>query len=80
MLDNPAEATGIMIRLHGERLGADVLTGQVKNLIPMVVREPALGRVESGTWDTTLQLLQEVGVIDKKLSLDAYATDEFVAA
>jgi NitT/TauT family transport system substrate-binding protein len=80
MLDNPAEATGIMVGLHGDRLGADVLDGQVKNLIPMVVRDPGLGRVDAGAWDQTLQLLQEAGVIDKKLALDAYATDEFIGA
>jgi ABC-type nitrate/sulfonate/bicarbonate transport system permease component len=78
MLDNPANATEIMVRLHGERLGADVLDGQVKNLVPMVVREPALGRVESGAWAQTLQLLQGAGVIDKQLELNAYTTDEFV--
>lgn len=80
MLDNPAEATAIMVQLHGERLGANVLDGQVKNLIPMVVREPALGRVESAAWEQTLQLLLDAGVIDRKLALDAYTTNDYIGA
>jgi len=79
MLDNPADATAIMVRLYGDRLGADVLDGQIKNLIPMVVSKPVLGRVDAAAWQQTLQLLQDAGVIDKPLPLETYMTNDFVS-
>lgn len=79
-LDRPDQATQIMTRLYGEQLGAAVIDGQVKNLLLLVNREPALGRSEQAPWNRSLDLLQESGVIDKKLALDQYFTNELVAA
>lgn len=77
-LDHPDEATQIMTQLHGEQLGASVIKGQVQQLLPLINRDPALGRSEQAPWKRSLELLQDAGVIDKQLSLDAYYTNDLI--
>lgn len=79
-LDQPEEAIQIMTRLYGEQLGANVVAGQVKNLIELINTTPKLGANEQKAWDRSLDLLLDSGVIDKKLARDQYYTDEFVSA
>lgn len=79
-LDHPDEATQIMTRLYGERLGGPVIAGQVKQLLSLVNTSPALGRSERTPWEQSLDLLQQSGVIDKKLALDQYYTNDLLAA
>jgi NitT/TauT family transport system substrate-binding protein len=80
VLDQPEEATAIMTGLYGDRLGADVIEGQVKNLLPLIQRAPALGKADKGQWDRSLEILHESGVIDRQLDHDQYYTNELVEA
>jgi NitT/TauT family transport system substrate-binding protein len=78
VLDRPDEATEIMTGLYGDRLGADVLDGQVKQLLPLIQREPALGKAETSPWDRSLEILHDSGVIDRQQAHAEYYTNEFV--
>ena len=78
MLDQPAEATELMVKLYGDRLGKEVLEGQVKQLQTLINTEPALGKADNSAWERSLDILQESGVIDKKLGLAEYFSNEFV--
>jgi NitT/TauT family transport system substrate-binding protein len=80
VLDQPEEATAIMTGLYGDRLGADVIAGQVKNLLPLIQRAPALGKADTGQWDRSLEILYDSGVIDRQLDHDQYYTNELVEA
>jgi NitT/TauT family transport system substrate-binding protein len=74
------EAIEIMTKLYGDRLSAEVIEGQVTQLLTLINREPALGVSAANAWQRSLELLHQSGVIDKKLALDAYFTNEFVSA
>jgi NitT/TauT family transport system substrate-binding protein len=77
-IDHPDEAVAIMSRLYAQRLGAAVIKGQVQNMIPLIIREPALGQATAQMWDDSLDLMVNAGVIQKKLPLDQYYTDAYV--
>jgi NitT/TauT family transport system substrate-binding protein len=77
-LDHPDEAIAIMTRLYGDRLGARVIEGQVRNLLPLINRQPALGRAADAAWARSLTILYTSGVIHKRLALKDYYTNEFV--
>ncbi|HYX90392.1 MAG TPA: ABC transporter substrate-binding protein [Myxococcaceae bacterium] len=79
-VDRTREAIEIMTRLYGDRLGAEVIEGQVTQLLTLINREPALGASAADAWRKSLGLLHESGVIDKKLALEEYFTNEFVSA
>jgi NitT/TauT family transport system substrate-binding protein len=79
MLDHPDEATQIMTKLYGKRLGKDVIAGQVKNMLQLINNKPVLGKSEDQPWNHSLDLLSTSGVIDKKLPLDQYFTNEFIS-
>jgi NitT/TauT family transport system substrate-binding protein len=78
LLDDPKGAAGIMTRLYGDRLGAEIIEGQVSRLVTLINREPALGVSSDGPWQRSLELLHEAGVIDKKLALKEYFTNDFL--
>jgi len=78
MIDDPKAATATMTKLYGDRLGAEVVEGQVSRLLPLVNRTPALGVSSEADWTRSLDLLHEAGVIEKKLALKEYFTDEFL--
>jgi NitT/TauT family transport system substrate-binding protein len=80
VLDSPDEAIAIMTGLYGDRLGAEVLEGQVKNLLPLIQREPTLGKTDAASWDRSLEILHDSGVIDRRLAHSEYYTDELVEA
>ncbi len=77
-VDHPDEAIALMTRLYGERLGDKVIEGQVRNLIPMINRQPALGKAAPDAWQRSLTILYTSGVITKRLALADYYTDAFV--
>lgn len=76
--EHPDEAAAIMIKAFGDDLGADVIKGQVANLIPLINDKPAYGKNQTADWDRTLDILQHSGVIDKKLDHNQYYTNAFV--
>lgn len=78
MIDSPNDAIEIMTRLFGDRLGAPIIQGQVDKLLTLVNREPKLGMSNEADWQRSLDLLQEAGVIDKKLPLGSYYTNDFL--
>jgi NitT/TauT family transport system substrate-binding protein len=78
-IDRPGEAIEIMTKLYGDRLGAEVIEGQVTQLLTLLNREPALGASDAKAWQRSLALLNESGVIDKKLAPEEYFTNEFVS-
>jgi len=80
MIDSPKEAATIMTKLYGERLGAAIIEGQVTRLLTLVNREPKLGMSNESDWQRSLDLLHEAGVIDKKLPLGSYYTNDFLQA
>ena len=80
MVDSPKEAVAIMTKLYGERLGPEIIEGQVSRLLTLVNREPGLGVSSDRAWERSLELLREAGVIDKKLPLAEYFTNDFVQA
>jgi NitT/TauT family transport system substrate-binding protein len=77
-IDNPNEAAEIMARLFGDRIKPEILRGQVQQLVPMIVRQPALGQAPDTDWARSLTILFTSGVIDKRLPLAEYRTNEFV--
>jgi NitT/TauT family transport system substrate-binding protein len=77
-IDHPDEAIALMTRLYGDRLGDKVIAGQVRNLIPMINRQPALGKASAAAWARSLTILYTSGVIHKRLALSDYYTDAFV--
>ncbi len=77
-IDHPDEAIAIMTRLFGDRLGAKVIEGQVHNLIPLLNRQPALGKAAQDAWARSLTILYSSGVINRRLPLKDYYTDEFL--
>jgi len=77
-IDHPDEAIAIMTRLFGDRLGARVIEGQVHNLIPLLNRQPALGKAGQDAWARSLTILYTSGVINRRLALGEYYTDEFL--
>ncbi len=77
-IDHPDEAIAVMTKLYGDRLGAKVIEGQVRNLIPLVNQKPALGRAVPEAWARSLTILYSSGVINKRLALKDYYTDEFI--
>ena len=77
-IDHPDEAAGIMTRLYGDRLGAKVIEGQVRNLLPLINKRPALGKATRDAWARSLTILYSSGVIQKRLGLGDYYTDRFV--
>lgn len=79
-IERTGEAVGIMTKLFGDRLGAEVIEGQVAQLLTLINREPALGISTEKAWQRSLDLLHDSGVIDKKLPLPEYFTNEFVRA
>jgi NitT/TauT family transport system substrate-binding protein len=78
MIDDPKAATATMTKLYGDRLGAEVVEGQVSRLLPLVNRTPALGVSSDADWTRSLDLLHQAGVIEKKLALKEYFTNEFL--
>jgi len=76
-IDHPDEAISIMTRLYGSRLSPEIIAGQVRNLVPMIVR-PALGKATEDEWARSLTILYTSGVIHKRLALHDYYTNEFV--
>jgi NitT/TauT family transport system substrate-binding protein len=80
LLDSPKEAIAIMTKLYGDRFGAEVIEGQVTRLLTLVNREPALGVSADAAWQRSLDLLHEAGVIEKKLPLPEYFTNDFLQA
>ncbi len=76
-IDHPDEAIAIMTKLFGDQLGAKVIEGQVRNLIPLLNQTPALGRAAPDAWARSLTILYSSGVIRKRLALSDYYTDEF---
>lgn len=77
-INNTDEAVQIMSDLYGDRLGAEVIKGQVENMLELLLRKPALGQATDQQWQDHLQLLTDAGVIDEKKSLDDYYTNEFL--
>ncbi len=77
-IDHPDEAIAIMTKLHGNQLGAKVIEGQVRNLIPLLNQKPALGKATQDAWARSLTILYSSGVIRKRLALSDYYTDEFI--
>ncbi len=69
-----------MTKLYGDRLGSKVIEGQVRNLIPLLNQTPALGKAAPDAWARSLTILYSSGVINKRLALKEYYTDEFVGA
>jgi len=78
MIDSPNDAIEVMTKLFGERLGAPIIRGQVDKLLTLVNREPKLGMSNEADWQRSLDLLHEAGVIDKKLPLGSYYTNDFL--
>lgn len=78
VLDDPKGAAAIMSKLYGERLGAEIIQGQVARLVTLINREPALGVSSDGPWQRSLDLLHDAGVIDKKLALKEYFSNDFL--
>ncbi len=79
-IERTRDAVDIMTRLYGQRLGAEVIEGQVNQLLTLINREPALGVSTEAGWQRSLDLLHESGVIDKKLPLREYFTNDFIRA
>jgi len=77
-IDHPDEAIAIMTKLHGDLLGAKVIEGQVRNLIPLLNQKPVLGKAAPDAWARSLTILYSSGVIRKRLALGDYYTDAFV--
>ena len=77
-IDHPDEAIAIMTKLHGDQLGAKVIEGQVRNLIPLLNQKPVLGKAAPDAWARSLTILYSSGVIRKRLALGDYYTDAFV--
>lgn len=77
-INNTENAVEIMTRLHGERLGAAVIQGQVENMKELLLREPALGQATDQHWQSHLDLLSGAGVIDEQKPLEDYYTNEFL--
>ncbi|MBX6765319.1 MAG: ABC transporter substrate-binding protein [Rubrobacteraceae bacterium] len=77
-IDHPDDATQIMTRLYGKRLGKKVIAGQIRNMLDLLNDKPVLGKSETQPWNHSLTLLKESGVIDKKLPLGHYFTNEFI--
>ena len=67
-----------MTKLYGDRLGREIIEGQVTRLLTLVNRQPGLGVSTDGAWHRSLDLLREAGVIDKKLPLAEYFTNDFL--
>src|SRR5712692_9200035 len=65
LVEAPQEAIAIMTKLYGDRLGAEIIEGQVSRLLTLVNREPGLGVSSDGAWQRSLDLLHEARVIDK---------------
>ena len=80
MVESPKDAIAIMTKLYGERLGPEIIEGQVSRLLTLVNREPGLGISSDRAWQRSLDLLHEAGVIDKKLPLAEYFTNDFIQA
>lgn len=78
-LDHPDEATRIMTKLYGKRLGKKVIAGQIKNMLQLINNKPVLGKSQEQPWNHSLNLLNDAGVIDKKLALNHYFTNEFIS-
>jgi len=78
MVAEPKAAIATMTKLYGDRLGAEVIAGQVARLLPLLNRSPALGMSNEADWTRSLDLLQQAGVIEKKLALKEYFTNQFV--
>jgi NitT/TauT family transport system substrate-binding protein len=78
MIDDPKAAVATMTRLYGDRLDAAVIEGQVSRLLTLVNRTPALGLSNEGDWTRSLDLLLKAGVIEKKLALQEYFTNQFL--
>lgn len=78
-LDNPDDASAIMAELYGDRLGADVIAGQVKNMESLIIQDPALGQGTDAMWKGSLELLGDAGVTTSKKPLQAYYTNEFLS-
>jgi ABC-type nitrate/sulfonate/bicarbonate transport system substrate-binding protein len=79
-LRQPDEVTQIMTHLYASTLGAAVIDGQIKQLLPLVNKEPQIGKSDEAAWNHSLDILVDSAVIDKKLPLDQYFTNDFVAA
>lgn len=77
-INNTEEAVQIMTDLHGERLGAEVIKGQVENMLKLLLRKPALGQATEEQWQSHLQLLSNAGVIKEKKAMSDYYTNEFL--
>jgi len=78
LVDSPKEAIAVMTKLYGDRLGPEIIEGQVTRLLTLVNRQPGLGVSTDGAWHRSLDLLREAGVIDKKLPLAEYFTNDFL--
>ena len=78
LVDSPKEAIAVMTKLYGDRLGPQIIEGQVTRLLTLVNRQPGLGVSTDGAWHRSLDLLREAGVIDKKLPLAEYFTNDFL--
>lgn len=78
-IDHPDEAIAIMTRLYGDRLGARIIRGQVRNMLQLVNRTPALGRASADAWERSLTLLFSSGVIRRRLPQAEYYTNAFVS-
>lgn len=77
-VERTRDAVDIMTKLYGDRLGARVIEGQVRQLLGLINREPAPGRSNDEAWQRSLALLYDSGVIDRKLPLGEYFTNEFI--
>lgn len=78
VIDNTDESISIMQKLYGDRLGNEVIDGQVKNMLTLLIKDPGIGHATDDMWNSSLSLLSDAGVIDKKLELTDYYTNDFL--
>lgn len=78
VIDNPEEATDIMARLFSDRSSREVFSGQIQNMLDLLLQEPGLGVGSDQVWKQSLGILSQSGLIEETRPLNEYYTNEFV--
>src|SRR2546428_5734126 len=78
LVDSPKEAIAVMTKLYGDRLGPEIIEGQVSRLLTLVNRDPGLGVSSERAWQRAPDLPHEAGGIGQELPLPDYFTNDFV--
>lgn len=79
VIDHTDDSIAIMQKLYGSRLGDQVIEGQVRNMLTLLITKPALGQATDDMWTQSLDLLMDAGVIDKKLPVSSYYTNDYLS-